>query len=97
MRTAIDLVKREAAVQSDMQEMLNDMFKAQLPDIVEEVVHRNTTTVIDTVGETSKQSAASLEQRIKSQVVAEVMQMLEVVSDEVVDRVGGMLNVEPPV
>ena len=80
-----------------MREMLNDMLKAQLPVIMEEVVHRNTETVIDTVGETSKQSAASLESRIKSQVVAEVMQMLEAVSDEVVGRVGGMLNTEPPI
>jgi len=97
LRTSIDMLKSEFTVLGDVQDMMSDLLKAQFPMMMEEVVHRNTAAVIDSVGETSKQSDTTLEERIKTQVVSEVMQMLEAVSDEVVLRVGGLLNVEPPI
>ena len=97
MRSSMDMSKRQNGMLREMEETLTDLMSGHLPGIMEEVVHRNTKTVISSVDQTSKKSVEDLQEKIKRQVVQEMFSLLEVATDDVVERVGAMLQVQQPV
>ena len=94
MRTAIQMSKDQNVKHTALEDMLHEMLKAELPDLMEKVVHRNTSDVISSVDHTSARSAQAIQEKVRQNLIEEVSVMLDAAVEDVVDRVSGIVNVD---
>ena len=74
-----------------------DTLRQQMVDSMEKVVSDHTGRVMEEVGQQSAQTSQQIKEIVKREVVEEVLQMLEISSNDVVTRVGDLLGTMEPV
>lgn len=98
MRKTLSLLQTGQVQQQEMNSTMKEMVRQQLPDVMENIVHRNTDQVISSLGGTTARSAREIEEHVHQRVVQEVLNMLESATDDVVARVSDLMSfAEPPV
>ena len=95
MKTAINLAKEEHELQHNLKDMVGEMFRAQLPVMMGEVVHRNSSNVISSVGQRSDRTMTDAQRTIQSQVTDEVMRLLDAAVDTIAERLANVLADQP--
>lgn len=103
LKKVMESLEHHARSQIELSDMVKELVRQRLPSIMEDIVHKNSAEVIESIGGTSTRSAREIEDRVHQRVVEEVMHMLESATDDVVERISGMIGLpaiqeeEPPV
>eukprot|EP00117_Sycon_ciliatum_P012001 scpid14930/ scgid13238/ Transient receptor potential cation channel subfamily V member 4; Osm-9-like TRP channel 4; Transient receptor potential protein 12; Vanilloid receptor-like channel 2; Vanilloid receptor-like protein 2; Vanilloid receptor-related osmotically-activated channel len=96
LRKSLGMQQDDQVAQRQMEDTLKEMVRQQLPEVMENIVHRNTDEVIHSIGGTTARSAREIEEHVHQRVVQEVLGMLERTTEDVVARVSDMMVYEPP-